>query len=167
MGNVRMLEKTGYLRYSGYFDWPKIYSSMASWMGKEQLTIYEKVYKDKTDAQGIAERELTWVCERKKDRMIKYIMEVNLRMWDVQPVEVTKEGKKKKMNRGRIRIEVTAKIVDDFQGKFEVSKISQKLYKIYSKITGLSFGLGEWDYWYTKMWELNGEFKKLLGTDTQ
>lgn len=156
----------GDFNYSGYFDWPGLYATIMKWAGKEMLKIYEPLYKDKTTKQGFAEREFNWIFERKVDRMHKYTMNVNLRMWDIQNVEVTKDGVTKNLDRGRMRLRISAEMNNDYQGLFSKPPWD-KLFGVYGTIMNWDWGFQHWDPWYNKMFELQAEIKNFLGVDSR
>ena len=151
------------LTYSGYIDWPGFYGTLKKWMKGELLKIYEPLYKNKTGGDGYTERELKWICEKKVDRLNKYIMTVELKMWDVQPVEITQNGETKTVDRGRIRVFIQGSIDEDYQGKFGSSNFLKAMWKMYRKLIRWEWGFSHWDYWYNKQFELRDALRKTLG----
>lgn len=157
---------TGDFNYSGYFDWPGLYTLLASWANKEMYKIYEPLYKDKVNKAGFTERELNWWLEKKVDRMHKYFIEVEIKMWDVQQVEITENKETKKLDRGRFRIRISSKIDKDFQNLYSDKK-NKNLWKIYSKVTNWDYNFNHWDFLYNKMFEFLNEIKNYVGVDSK
>lgn len=157
--------KAGDLNYSGYYDWNELYSAFGKFASVNQLKIFEDPYKDKTTKDGFTEREFKWHMEKKVDRMHKYIMKLDVHMWDCQQVEVTKDGVTKKMELGRMRIQISSILDDDWQGIFDDSPWG-KFKGLYKAITGVDTGLNHEDYWCVdKMFEFQDSLKKVLGLD--
>ncbi len=156
----------GDLNYSGYFDWAELYGFITGWMSKNQLKLYEPVFKDKTSKEGYTDRELTLYGEKKVDLMNKYMLTVEVKMWDCQDVDVTKDGKTQKLCRGRFRIRISANIDNDFQGLFNKSEFWKKFYTFYEHLIKWDWNFEHWDYWYTKCFELHSGIRRFLNMDS-
>lgn len=152
--------------YSGYFEWPGTYDFICGWMSKNQLKLCEKVFKDKTSKEGFTEREIGLIGNKKVDRMNQYWMYVDIKMWDCQEVEVTKDGKTQKMSRGRFRVRIKSEINRDYQDLFGRSDFWQKMWGLYEKLTTWDWTIPQWDYWYEKSYELHQKLREYLKTDT-
>lgn len=152
--------------YSGYFEWPGVYDFISGWLIKNQLKLYEKVYKDKLSKDGFTEREMTIVGEKTVDRMNKYQMTVIIKMWDCQDVEVTKDGITQKLCRGRFRVRIGAKILRDYQNLFNKNDFWIKMWGVYDKLMTYNFGFDHYDYWFTKSHDLHQALRDYLKTET-
>lgn len=156
----------GPLNYSGYLDWPHIYTAMTNWAKNENMKIFEPVYKDKTDAQGFTEREMTIAFIKKVDRLNKYIITVSIRLWDCQPVEITENGTKRTVERGRARFLLSSVIDRDWQNIFDESLFWKKMRRVYYQLRNWDWNLDHWDTLYAKAYDLNKVIKQALGMDT-
>lgn len=152
--------------YSGYFEWPGVYDFICGWLKQNQLKLYEKTYKDKTSKDGFTEREISIFAEKAVDRMNKYHMGVEIKMWDCQEVEVTKDGTTQKLSRGRFRVRLYSDITEDYQDLFAGSPVWSKMKGLYNKLNTWNWGFEHWDYWYTKTFELHQALREYLKTDT-
>lgn len=156
-----------YFQYSGYYDWPKLYKLIISWAKSEEMKVYEPQYKDKASKMG-SEREIKWYFEKKVDQMHKYGLNVEIQMWDCVPVEITENGEKKKVERGRFRVGVSGFIDDDYQKLFEEKRWQRWkiLRPLYNKIMQVQEGFTHWDDLHKKRYELLNEIKTFLDTET-
>ncbi|MFT4326735.1 MAG: hypothetical protein ACMXYK_04495 [Candidatus Woesearchaeota archaeon] len=154
------------ITFSGYYSWKNLYATLTKWYTEQELEIFETVFKDKTSGSGFTERELEWEGSKEVDRMNKFYMKVAIKIWDSQVVEVTENGTTKKMDRGRLRVRITAEIEDDWQGLFSGSNFKQTMGNLYRRLIKWDWGFNEWDYWMNKQYELRDAIRNTLGMET-
>lgn len=166
MADVQGITKIGPLNYSGYIDWPKLYTVVTNWAKAEKMKIFEPAYKDKTDGQGFTEREITLTFLRKVDRMNRYEITIQMRLWDCQPVEITKNGAKKIVDRGRIRVNIDSQINRDWQNIFDESFFTKKLRRVFYTLRNWEWNLKHADTVLEKTYDLQKVIKEALEMDT-
>ena len=166
MADIPVRTGSEVFQFSGYFEWPGLYLYITSWMKANLLKIYEPVFKDKTNTNGVTEREISLYGEVKMDRMSKKKMKIDLHLWDCEKVEVTKDSKTKKLERGRIQIKINSSVDNDHQKLFS-TPTGRKLSPIYNKIIGIKYGATTLDDWFEKSHELFIGIKNYLGVDTE
>jgi hypothetical protein len=166
MGEKIDIHKTGPLTYSGYYDWPGLYSTIIGWAKKERLKVFETLYKDKI-SKGFTEREIEFTFLRKVDRMNKYIYKVAIKIWDAQKVEVTQNGEVKKIERGRLRVLIEGSIDRDHQGLFEKGVFWLTIRNIFYRMRHWQWLFEHADTVQTKVYELQKVIKEQLGMDTK
>lgn len=119
-------EPIGEIRYSGEFDYEEVYKTIHNWFSKMKYDITE-TYKHKMTGLG-AEVELGIKGNRKLSQFLRYDVEVELKTWNMQDVEKVIDGKKQKINKGRLLIIISWNVVLDYSGKFAESEWSARLF---------------------------------------
>lgn len=118
--------QTDYLTYKGIFDLNKLYNMMVKWFKERNYKFYETLYKDKP-----SRREIEWAAEKKIDANIMYKINIAFLLWDVENVDVIKDGEKKNMSRARMTITLNASVITDYSKKWESSAFLKFWEKIY------------------------------------
>jgi len=161
--------KIGEIRYSGVFDFDGLYKLIHGWLNDHcspNGEVIETPYKHKMTGRG-AEVELTISGERNQTEFVKYKFSVDIHIWNMTDVEVVKDGKKQKLNKGRFILSVTATCVFDWQKQFEGKPFYIRLFNLLRNTilkTYISFMyLGDA---YYEAYKLHTEIKKFLGMET-
>ncbi|RME77809.1 hypothetical protein D6774_03230 [Candidatus Woesearchaeota archaeon] len=115
------------VRYTGPFDWDKI----QSYIFKEfsDWDVAEKVHKHKKSGVGI-EKEIEWEFTIKATDLLLYKVGMSFHVWDWVQKEVVVDGKKRKMDYGRVEFKMNWSIQADWQGKY-TQGIAAKLFNFY------------------------------------
>jgi len=119
-----------HVRYSGIFDLEGLYKVMIRWFKERNYFFHEHTYKYKPDFGGKTE-EVKWYCEREEDDYVKSVILIYFHIWDIEPVEVIKDGKKKRLFNARMDIRFTPIAYLDWQGKWEKNRFTRWLRKFY------------------------------------
>jgi len=119
-------QKITELRFSGVFDYEKLYLAMYNWLRSHYYEVSE-TYKHKMVATG-AEIELTFKGERKESEFYKYLLDVETHFWDMVDTEVVADGKKQKLNKARFTIVIKMTVVLDYQSQFDKSGFLVRLF---------------------------------------
>lgn len=120
--------KLSEIRFSGVFDYEKLYLAMYNWLKDHYYEVSES-YKHKMTATG-AEVELTFKGERKESEFVKYNIDLETHFWDMVDAEAVIEGKKQKLNKARCTFIIKFKVTLDYQSQFDKSEFLVRLFNI-------------------------------------
>jgi len=121
------------VKYEGIMDFKEFYKFCYQWLSEEAaLDIIEKKYSEKIsgDAKNI---KVEWDGSRKVTDYFKFLIEVKFEVLNLTSVEITKDGKKLKMNNGSVEVTVKGTLIRDYEGKFEKTPMRKFLRGIYEK----------------------------------
>jgi hypothetical protein len=123
----------GKLKHSGLFDFKELYKFAFNFLkeNKEYLMM-EKTYSEKVTGET-KEIEIKWEGFRKISDYFKLIIKPEWRIVAFTTVEVEKDGKKVKMNKGDLEIAVKGILVRDWDNKWETGAFVKFLRSIYDK----------------------------------
>lgn len=154
--------QTDSIRYKGVFDMKKVYNGMYDWFTKRGYRFMETQYKHKPP-----ETEIDWCAIRKVDDYFRYNITIQFYIWDIEDVEVVREGKKQKMQQGRMKITFSCGFTSDYSGRWEGSWLKKKMEKIYNKyIIYREIQFKHMITLYYVLYELHELTKQLLGMET-
>jgi len=111
-----------YIKHQGLFDFNKILREIHAYATANRYNFFEKKHKHRPN-----EREVEILFDRKVNEYIKYSINILIRAWDVKDVTVAQDGKERKLNQGRIAIEVQATLTLDYGKRFGGSEFLQKM----------------------------------------
>lgn len=115
------------VKRSGIFDLDKLYKDMKQWYDDRGFTFHEKVHKFKPP-----ELELEWEGVRKNTSYRMTVIEMRFHSWYHKDVKVKVKEKEKKMVEARFQIKLMAKVVYDYEKKFD-TPFRQWLQKFFHK----------------------------------
>jgi hypothetical protein len=124
MSKVAASGKLTTLRYKGVFDYQGLYRLIRKWYEERGYTFMEKKYSHKIRMLG-TELETGMNCYRDMDAFTRFWIDTFLRVWDSHEMEVIKNGKKKKVIKGRMLVEISMKVEFDYTNKYETSKLTR------------------------------------------
>jgi hypothetical protein len=116
------------IRYTGVFDYDKLYKSITKWFKLKGYDFQEKKYVHKGK-----ELEFEWYGEKKITEYYKYEVEVALFIWDFGNTEVVKDEQTITMQKGRVQVVIKGSYTLDYAQTWEGSKFTEKLRDIYHK----------------------------------
>lgn len=108
------------LKHKGYFDFKDFYNYCYDWLKDEGFNVAEEEYTEKVDGAG-KEIQLKWVFSKKVSDYIKHEGVVSWHITTMTDEEVMVDGKKKKMNKGDLKMKVMALIVKDYDSKWDAT----------------------------------------------
>ena len=113
------------------FDFPSFYSFAFSWFKDEDLGVIEKRYVEKVNGN---KREITieWEAAKELSDYFKQQFGVKFKI-EFTDVEVEVNGKKEKMNQGKISVEIKGVMIRDHKNKWEKSAFSRFMRDFYNK----------------------------------
>jgi hypothetical protein len=121
------------IRYKGIFDMEGLYRLIVQWLKSRRYWVQESTYKHKVPSPLGAEEEIGFKGNRKVDDYYMYDVIINFHLWNMQEVDVIRDGKKVKLTRARMEVVLTGTMTLDYQGRFEKSPFYKKLRDFYHK----------------------------------
>ncbi|MBT4825044.1 hypothetical protein HN695_00485 [Candidatus Woesearchaeota archaeon] len=114
------------IMFKGIFDFDELYRALYDWLVFRGYTFHERKYKAKSKDTG-KEREISWKAWRRVTDFYKYWFDIHIQAWNIEPIEVNKDGEKKILTKARLLIEVKGTIELDYDDRFETSKFKKAL----------------------------------------
>ena len=155
----------GEIKYSGEFDYEGLYLCIYKWLKKKRYDLQE-VYKHKMTGSG-AEVELAFKGAKKINEFVKYKIDAEIKGWNITEFEAVKDGKKQKLNKGRIIVTINFAMDMDWQKKYQDSPFKKRVYNL---ITGTLLKKKAVLVWggtlVGEAYQLHTEIKKQLSMET-
>ena len=121
------------MKFTGVFNFADFYQFAYDWLKDETgLILIEKKYSEKIVGDG-KNLEIEWVGGRELTDYFKFEMEIKFRILGLKDVEVSEAGRKIKMNKGILEMEVVGNLLRDYKGKFEKNWFRKFIRGIYEK----------------------------------
>ena len=153
------------IKYRGFYDNDEVLQSIYNWFSENDFWFDVDKYKHTGLATGI-KLKINISGTKKITEYLKWKAEVYIVVYDIEEVEVIKEGKKIKMHNGKFSAELKGTLILDWQKRFSQGNFLQKLgdflrnYVLRYKI------VDEWeDELADKMLELANLIKTKLGSE--
>ncbi len=111
------------IKYQGIFDYDYFYAEMKKWYNRHGFTDFQEImHKFKPP-----EMELGWNAARRDTGYRKTQHNIFFHAWEWKEVEVKVKGKKKKMISAKIKINLGAKQILDYEGNMEKNEFTKTL----------------------------------------
>jgi len=123
-----MGEAIGEIKFSGEFNYEALYLAVYEWFKKRGFDVNE-TYKHKATGTG-ADVELTFKGDKKITEFLKHKIECEIKMRNLADVEVVRNGKKQKINKGRMNITISYTLVLDYNSRFDKSEFTQRMFNM-------------------------------------
>jgi len=121
------------IKYGGIFNFADFYNFCYDWLTQETgLDVAETKYAEKLsgDSKNI---DVEWKGFKKLTDYFKFEVAVKFKIVALTPVEIVKDGKKIKTNKGGVEVSIKGILVRDYAGKFETTAFKKFLRSIYEK----------------------------------
>lgn len=152
------------LNYEGIFDLDTLYDKCAAWFIEQGYEFHENTYKK---AEG-KEEEILWDPWKNITDYIKFIIKVKFFIIDMEKIDVVKEGKKVKLTKARMRLELDMKIEKDYSGRFKGHPFLKKIKEFYERFIFKKEYENVWeDMLYYHVFKLQTLMKEHLDSDTK
>ncbi len=115
--------------YKGIFDMNELYKIIYDWLVSRGFQVHESKYGSATMTSGGKELKFEWIAERKGTELVLVTMKIHFNVKDMQPVEVMKDGEKKKLVKGYLFIRISYDCEFDFNERYSYTKLHQVLLK--------------------------------------
>lgn len=123
-----------YIQYKGIFDMQDLYESIVDFFHKKKFKFYEKQQRHRKPGPFGAEILYEFEAKREVEEYYEWVVNVNIETFDMHEVDVVlKNGTKKKMNKGRIWVQIVHKVVTDYEKIWEKSAFLAHLKSFYNK----------------------------------
>ena len=160
---------TSQLKKSGIIDLDGLYKNMQRWFYDNQYYFEEPTTRLRPGSASGVQYEYKWIAWRKVNAYVKYNISVYMYLWDVEDIEVIKEGKKVKLTKCRIMIEFSGNVELDYTNMFGKSKFGKVLFNIYNNMVlqkerGLAMW---WDELYYRIYKLQTITKEYLDMESK
>lgn len=127
-------EPTAYIRYKGVWDMQDLYESMVDWFRKKKYKFYERVYKHKHPSPFGIERQYVWEAVRRETAYVQFVYNIYFHTYDMHEIEaVAPDGTKKVFWKGRIWMELRARVETDYDKKWETKSFYSHLKTFFNK----------------------------------
>lgn len=117
-----------YIKHKGNFDFSKLCQDIRTWFDENSYAFHAPKHKHKAE-----EEEIKFYGERKVTGYIKFVIYVEIRIWEFRAVEIIKDGEKIRTNYGRVAAEVIPSYKLDYENRFGGSKWLQAVQDFYHK----------------------------------
>lgn len=123
---------SGKTKYTGIWDFKETYRFVYDWFIDKGYKIKEKGYSEKIKPDG-KEIEIKWEAKRKISDYFRFVIKADWLILKMVEVEVEKEGKKIKMNKGYIELKFTAILEKDYEHRWENNAFIKFLRGVYDR----------------------------------
>ena len=125
------------VKHGGIFNFKDLYKFSYDFLVDKEYDVLELEYSEKVGADG-KEIEVKWALEKKVSDYHKYLGKVKFTCRGLTDVEAESNGKKRKMNKGEVKVAVSAEIERDYDNKWDKSNHFKFMRGIYDKFLMLS-----------------------------
>ena len=151
------------LKYRGVYDFEGLCRTMRQWIVDHGYEFHETSVKHKVPSPAGSELELKWESWKKVTGYIKFWIKIYFHLWDVNEVEVVKDGRKQKLTQARMQIEMWGQVDLDYHNRFTGSRFAKFLQDFYHKyIIRKDLDLVATDELYYRVYKLYSVAKQFL-----
>lgn len=116
----------------GLVDFKGIYSFANNWLVEDDFTVAEETYTERLLGNA-KELNIQWKAFKEYSDYFKAELRIKFDVKNLKDVEVEIDGKKKKMNDGRVWMEIKGLLVKDMESKWDATPFNRFLRDIYNK----------------------------------
>lgn len=120
------------LEHTGIYGFSEMYEYLYRWFKEESYGVIEEKYNEKVSGTT-RDISVEWKCGKTLSDYFKVEISVKMEAGGISDVEVEVDGKKKKMNKGRLRIELKGTLIRDPDSKWDASPFFRFLRDVYNK----------------------------------
>ena len=124
-----LTEKT---KHTGIFNFTELYNYIYDWFSGEGYIIVERKYSEKIIGESKA-LEVDWICEKRVNDYFKFQIKSLWLINGLKKVEVKKGDEKITMNSGTIEIKWYARLIKDYENRWESHPFWKFLRGIYNR----------------------------------
>jgi hypothetical protein len=123
-----------YIQYKGLFDMEDVYQSIADFFKQKKFRFYEKQQRHRRPGPFGPEVLYQFEAQRDVEDYYKWYVYITIETFDMQEVEVIqKDGKKKKMTKGKFWAQLHGVVETDYAKYWEKSAFLAHLKSFYNK----------------------------------
>ena len=120
------------VKHKGLFNYSEFYNFCYNWFKDEGFLLSEKEYTEKISAAG-KEVVIKWSAHRKITDYYQNFIDVKWHILGMNDAEADIDGKKVKMNKGEVKLEVDAKLKKDWEETWDKNPFWKFLRGIYDR----------------------------------
>ncbi|MDO8508237.1 MAG: hypothetical protein Q7S27_00980 [Nanoarchaeota archaeon] len=117
---------------SGIFDFKTVYGFAYNWLKDEGYGVVEEKYSEKVSGNS-RDILIKWAFGKQLSDYFKIDGEVEMEIKGLTDVEVEINGDRKKMNKGKIGVEIKALMIMDPDGKWDKNAFYKFIRELYNK----------------------------------
>jgi hypothetical protein len=118
------------IKYRGLIDVDGLYRVIYNWFDARKLEWHEPNIKDKHPMQG-DEQEIKIRAYRNDTEFMRVVYDIYIHTWDLTPVHVVKDGVKKTLEKGRLKVTMNVSFEFDYENRWESSRFHKSLRDFY------------------------------------
>jgi hypothetical protein len=139
------------VRYKGIFDINELYRVINDWLVSKGYQVHESKYKSIALQTGGKEKTFDWNAHRKMTEFIMIWIDLHFQFQDIMEVEVVKNGKTVKLQKGLIMVRIQHRLEYDFSERMGRTKMGNVIVKFMTQIM--------WKKKIDSLWEDKLRFK--------
>jgi len=120
------------IKRDGIFDFKELYRFCYTWLADDEYLMVEKNYTEKVKGDA-KEIEIYWEAKKKISDYFRILLKISWRILNMVEVEVQKDGKKIKMQKGLVEIKTTGSLQKDYEHRWEDRPLFKFLRGVYDK----------------------------------
>ncbi len=121
------------IKYDGILSFTDFYKFCYNWLTEETgLIVAEEKYAEKLSGES-KNIDVVWAGKRKLTDYFQFEAKITFKVLALTQIEINKDGKKIKTNKGNVEVGIKGVLVRDWQGKFEKDAFRKFLRSIYEK----------------------------------
>lgn len=120
------------VKHVGYFKYSELYAFCYNWLKDNGYDVKETEYTEKLSNDG-KEVEIKWEAVKDVTDYFQNKIELKWHILRMQDAEVEIEGKKKKTNKGEVKLTFTISLVKDYEKRWEQNPFYKFLRGVYDK----------------------------------
>lgn len=109
------------IKHIGLFDFNGILDTINAWFSKHNYDFFQKGHSQKPKPAG-AYFEGTWKGTKEVTEYVRFNLQIDIWLRDMQDVAIEKDGKTKKINKGNIEITFNSSMDKDYKDIFSNRK---------------------------------------------
>jgi len=139
------------IRYKGIFDINELYRIIHDWLISKGYQVHESKYKSIALQTGGKERTFDWNAHRKMTEFITIWIRLHFQFQDIMEVEVVKDGKKVKLQKGLVMVRIEHHLEFDFSERMGRTAVGVAIVAFMQKVM--------WKKKIDSLWEDKLRFK--------
>lgn len=148
------------IRHRGFFNFAELQRAMRQWFIDEEFNMVDiPGYQQKFATPVGVEHEYKIKAYKNVTEYVRFHFNVFVRVYDLRDIEIIRDGKKVKLQDGKIMIRVTPTLEFDWQKRFGGSKFIKALDEFLRKYV-LRYKIA--DYWEDMIAEKQNEYGRFL-----
>lgn len=156
--DVPILDDPIIIRYVGKFNYSKLYRHIIKFLEEHQYRVYEDLYKQKPDI-FFKKFEVKWKAYRETTAYVKYIIEVNLKVWDFNAIEKNRDL----IGNGRLEIQLQAYLHLDYSNRFTKNNWAKIVGFFYQRFMDKDVKINHFSFLFKFVHKISAEIKSVLG----